>query len=67
MMIIHFVGNQDSSYYSSPVFRSVLAYIQSQGRRFRLKEENGKLRLSTSPVSSVSMGMDVLNKILKMS
>ncbi len=66
-MIIYFISNQDSSYYSSPVFRSVLGYIQSQGRRFLLKEMNGKLRLSTDSVTSVAMAMEVLNKILKMS
>jgi transcription-repair coupling factor (superfamily II helicase) len=66
-MIIHFVSNPDSAYFSSPVFRSVLGFIQEQGRKFSLKEMNGKLRLSTDAVGSVTQAMEVLNKMLKIS
>jgi transcription-repair coupling factor (superfamily II helicase) len=63
-MIIHFVSNPDSSYYVSPTFRCVLNFVQSQGRQFNLKELNGKLRLSTESITSISKAMDVLNEIL---
>ncbi|MFC2080967.1 transcription-repair coupling factor [Bacteroidota bacterium] len=65
-MIIHFISNPDSSYFASPTFKVVLDYIQNQGRKFMMKELNGKLRLSTDSVTSVSMAMEVLNNILKM-
>ena len=66
-MLIHFPGNPDSAYFSSPVFRSVLGFIQEQGRKFSLKEINGKLRLSTDGVRTVSEAMEVLNNMLKSS
>lgn len=65
-MIIHFVSDPDSGYFASPTFRSILEFIQKQGRKFALKESGGKLRLLTDPVSSVSMAMDVLKSIPKM-
>jgi transcription-repair coupling factor (superfamily II helicase) len=66
-MIIHFVGNPDSSYYSSPTFRTILDFIQSQGRKFTLKETDGKLRLSSGSITSVSAAMELLNKMRKKS
>ncbi len=63
-MVIHFLSNPDSGYFASPIFKSVLDFIQAQGRKFRLKESNGKLRLSTDSITSISMAMEVLSKIL---
>jgi transcription-repair coupling factor (superfamily II helicase) len=62
-MIIHFIHNPESGYFESDVFRSVLAFVQSQGRKFSLKETGGRLRLSTDSVSSVSMAMEILESI----
>ncbi len=62
-MIMHFVSNQDSSYYSTPTFKAILAFVQDQGRQFRLKETNGKLTLSTDPVNSISAAIGILRKI----
>ncbi|MCK4751162.1 MAG: transcription-repair coupling factor, partial [Bacteroidales bacterium] len=66
-MIIHFISNPDSGYFASPTFKMVLNFIQIQGRKFEMKESNGKLRLSTDSITSVSMAMEVMYKILKMS
>jgi len=64
-MIIHFVSNPDSGYFASPVFKSILDFIQSQGKKFNLKETNGKLTLSTDSITSISMAMKVLSIILE--
>jgi len=63
LMIMHFVSNPDSSYYATATFKAVLAFVQGQGRRFRLKETNGKLTLSTDPVNSISDAIEILRKI----
>ena len=66
-MLIHFPGNPDSPYFTSPAFKTVLGFIQQQGRKFSLRESNGKLRLSTEGINSVSEAKEVLNKMLKSS
>jgi len=63
LMIMHFVSNPDSSYFATATFKAVLAFVQGQGRRFRLKETNGKLTLSTDPVNSISDAIEILRKI----
>ncbi len=63
-MIVHFINNPESDYFESTVFKSVLAFVQSQGRKYNLKESDGKLRLLTDNINSISMAMGVLEKIL---
>ncbi len=63
LMIMHFVSNPDSSYYATATFKAVLAFVQGQGSKFRLKETNGKLTLSTDPVNSISGAIEILQKI----
>jgi transcription-repair coupling factor (superfamily II helicase) len=63
LMIMHFVSNPDASYYASATFKRVLAFVQEQGRQFRMKESSGKLTLSTDPVDSVSAAIGILQKI----
>jgi transcription-repair coupling factor (superfamily II helicase) len=63
LMILHFVSNPESAYYSSATFKAVLAFVQGQGRKFRMKETKGKLALSTDPVNSISEAIGILQKI----
>lgn len=63
LMIMHFVSNPESSYYASATFKAILAFVQGQGRMFRMKETNGKLTLSTDPVNSISGAIEILRKI----
>ena len=63
LMIMHFVSNPDSSYFATATFKAVLAFVQGQGRLFRLKETKGKLTLSTDPVNSISKAIEILQKI----
>ncbi len=63
LMIMYFVSNPDSGYYATPTFKAVLAFVQSQGRKFRMKETKGKLTLSTDPVNSISEAIGILRKI----
>jgi transcription-repair coupling factor (superfamily II helicase) len=63
LMIMHFVSNPESAYYASAAFKAVLAFVQGQGRKFRMKETKGKLALSTDPVNSISEAIGILQKI----
>jgi transcription-repair coupling factor (superfamily II helicase) len=63
LMIMHFISNPDSSYYATATFKAVLAFVQGQGRRFRMKETSRKLTLTTDPVNSISEAIGILQKI----
>ena len=63
LMILHFVSDPESAYYATATFKAVLAFVQSQGRKFRMKETHGKLTLSTDPVNSISEAIGILQKI----
>ncbi len=63
MMIMHFISNPDSSYYATSTFKSILAFVQGQGRNFRMKESKGKLTLTTDPVNSIAEAIRILEKI----
>jgi transcription-repair coupling factor (superfamily II helicase) len=63
-MIIHFINNPESGYFESEVFRSVLGFVQSQGRKYSMKESDGKLRLSTDNINSISSAIKVLEKMV---
>jgi transcription-repair coupling factor (superfamily II helicase) len=63
LMIMHFVSNPDAAYYATPTFQAVLAFVQGQGRQFRMKETSGKLTLTTEPVQSVTEAIGILQKI----
>ena len=63
LMIMHFISNPNASFYASATFKRVLAFVQEQGRKFRMKESSGKLTLSTDPVNSVATAIGILRKI----
>lgn len=52
----HFPSDQASAFYASRVFARILEYIQHNPGRFRMKEQNGKLKLVMSEVT----GLDTL-------
>jgi transcription-repair coupling factor (superfamily II helicase) len=63
LMIAYFVSNQLSPYYRSPVFTTVLDYIQANPRRFKVKEQHEKLILSVANVTTVEQAIDLLKKM----
>jgi transcription-repair coupling factor (superfamily II helicase) len=62
-MVIHFITDPKSHYFTSPVFKSVLNFVQNQGKRFRMKESHGRLNLSCNDIPSVSDAIEILGKI----
>ncbi|MDD4149453.1 MAG: transcription-repair coupling factor [Bacteroidales bacterium] len=55
--------NQQSSYYSSPVFAKILMYIQQNPKDIIIKENKEKLTLRISNVDSISKLMTELAKV----
>lgn len=63
-MILHFVSDQSSPYYSSHVFRKIIQYIGKNPDRLRVKEVKGKLTLRVEGISGIQDARQVLVTIL---
>ncbi len=63
LMIIHFVGEQNSPYYRSEVFMSMLRKITAQPDRFVLKQHNNRLAMTVRRVSNVAAAVEVLRNL----
>jgi len=64
LMFLHFVSNQQSPYYASPVFKSIICHIQKDAAKYKLKENNLKLTLLVREVKSHKEAVDILESML---
>lgn len=62
-MYAFFVSNQESKFYSSPLFAQVLGHIQSHPGCCVLREKNKKLSLRFSNIYSVKQGLEKLQEL----
>jgi len=63
LMIVHFVGEQNSPYYKSDVFMDMLRKITAQPDRFVLKQHNNRLAMTVRRVSNVAEAVTVLRNL----
>ena len=63
LMIVHFVGEQNSPYYKSDTFMDMLRKITSQPDRFVLKQHNNRLAMTVRRVSNVAQAVTVLRNL----
>ena len=63
LMIIHFVGEQNSPYYKSDVFMNLLRTITAQPDRFVLKQHNNRLAMTVRRVKNVADAVTVLRTL----
>ncbi len=61
----YFIANQQSAYFETPVFRSILGFVQGNPRRTSLKEVKNTLRLGIEDVRSIDEAVDLLTAILE--
>ena len=64
-MIGFFIPNQQSDYYKSEVFSTVLRFVQKNSRSVKMKEGNNKLTLSFENIISIRDGMNALAPVLQ--
>jgi transcription-repair coupling factor (superfamily II helicase) len=57
----YFIENQESAYYSSPLFGQMLRYVQQHPANCQLKENRGRLQLIFSGVRSMHRAFDLLS------
>lgn len=64
IMIIHFVYNQQSPYYKSPIFAQILKYIGENPKIFgNLRESNNRLVVSVRGVTNIEIAYNVVFKM----
>ncbi len=63
-LILHFIGNQLSPYYQSPIFSNILGFVQQNPRLFRMKEGANRLTLTIDNIKSISDCFKILNQML---
>ncbi len=60
-MLLYFISDQQSPYYRSPVFPSILNAVQ-QKKNMKVREDRKKLILSTQNVASVKAALKILEE-----
>lgn len=64
LMFLHFLSNQQSAYYASPVFRKLMQYVQKNPAKYKLKESTLKLSLLVREVKSHKEAADIFDSML---
>ena len=63
-LIANFVADQSSQFYRSPLFVSIMNYVNRRQGNMTMKQNNNKLSLTVRGVSSVVQAIDLFNSIL---
>ena len=63
LMIVHFVGEENSPYYKSDVFMNLLRKVTMQPDRFVLKQHNNRLAMTVRRVADLAEAVDVLRSL----
>ena len=63
LMIVHFVGEENSPYYKSDVFMTLLKEVTAEPDRFVLRQHNNRLAMTVRRVNSVAEAVTVLRNL----
>ena len=64
-MMIYFIQDPKSAYFSSASFQGILAWMQIKPQNVRMKEDGNKLTLKIEKVSSIKDALRILNDIIE--
>jgi transcription-repair coupling factor (superfamily II helicase) len=65
LLIANFISDQNSGFYRSPVFVSIMNYVNRKQKQMSMKQRDSKLSLTINNVTSVKAAIAVLNQILE--
>ena len=63
LMIVHFVGEENSPYYKSDVFMELLRRVTQSPERFVLKQHNNRLAMTVRQVKDVEDAWKTLQEL----
>jgi transcription-repair coupling factor (superfamily II helicase) len=64
MLIANFVSDQNSQFYRSALFVSVMNYVNRKSHRMHMKQKAAKLSLTVNDVKTIKGAIHLLNEIL---
>lgn len=64
-MYIYFVGQENVAYYQSKAFGRILAYLQHNPTRCKIREVNGRRSFRIGQVTTVLQALDILQSITR--
>jgi transcription-repair coupling factor (superfamily II helicase) len=64
LLIAYFISDQNSRFYRSPLFMSIMKYVGSKHKNMSMKQKDSKLSLTITEVRSVKRAIQILNDIL---
>jgi transcription-repair coupling factor (superfamily II helicase) len=64
LLIANFVSDQNSQFYRSALFVSIMTYVNKKSHRMNMKQKASKLSLTVTDVGSVKSAISILNDIL---
>jgi len=64
MLIANFVSDHNSQFYQSPVFVSIMNYVNKKQQLMSMKQKGSKLSLTVTEVQSVKSAIHILEEIL---
>ncbi len=65
LLIANFVSDHTSRFYSSPVFVSIMNYVNKKQSRMHMKQKAAKLSLTVNDVKTVKGAINLLNNMLE--
>jgi transcription-repair coupling factor (superfamily II helicase) len=65
LLIAYFISDHNSPFYNSPLFVSIMNYVNKHRRHMSMKQKATKLSLTITDVKSVKEAIKVLNEILE--
>ena len=63
LLIMFFISNQMSPFYKSGRFEKVLEHINENGNLFEFKQSDGKIKLLSRNVDSISKSLSLIEKL----
>jgi transcription-repair coupling factor (superfamily II helicase) len=65
LLIANFVSDQNSQFYRSALFVSIMNYVNGKQKQMTMKQKESKLSLTVNNVTSVKLAISILNEILE--
>ena len=63
LMIVHFVGEENSPFYKSDVFMTMLRHVTQHPDRFVLKQHNNRLAMTVRNIKDVEQAWKTLKEL----
>ncbi|MDR0954075.1 MAG: transcription-repair coupling factor [Rikenellaceae bacterium] len=63
LLILHFVYNQQSAYYQTPLFAGILKYVTAHPQKIVFKQHNNRLQMTVRQIQGSAQALDVLNTL----